>query len=353
MTIPPPQRTNTYPLRQRILLRNPFVPLIVRLLVLSFVLAALGLGAYIYRFSAALNASPDLRASAGAPTTTTPGAASTASTYICRQQPSTYMAFIVSALAVLYLLYITWDEYFSKPLGLRDTRAKMRLLFLDLLFIVFSAADLALAFNTLTDVQWACYAGDGASGGGNSLSVDAAQSTCVYNGTLCARQKALCAMLTIALATWTLTFVISVSRCVLCQFTPFLMPPSSLLPPQSSPPALLIPHPHAPGLSSASPDDLSHAPPRPFSVTVTRPSSPRRYLPQKNAQFGYAYISLHTHSRASPALTPPSTRTSQPVSAPPQPLSSFTRKRSRKRTAPSPGASATDVSLTHRRARVT
>lgn len=205
--------TNTEtPRRQRILLRNPFIPLIVRLLVLSFVLAALGLGAYIYRFSAALNASPDLRASASP----TPGA--TTPSYICRQQPSTYMAFIVCALAVLYLLYITWDEYFSKPLGLRDTRAKMRLLFLDLLFIVFSAADLALAFNTLTDVQWACYAGDGA--GGNSLSVDVAQSTCVYSGVLCARQKALCAMLMIALATWTLTFVISVSRCVPC-FDPF------------------------------------------------------------------------------------------------------------------------------------
>lgn len=126
------------------------------------------------------------------------------------------MAFIVCACAIPYLAYITWDEYFSKPLGLRSTRAKVRLLFLDLFFIIFSAATLSLAFNTLTDLQWACYTGDGAPAAGmagsNDLNTDVSQSTCVYSGTLCERQKALCAMLLIVLFTWALTFVISLMR---------------------------------------------------------------------------------------------------------------------------------------------
>jgi len=184
-------------------MRNPFVPLVIRLIVLTFCAAALALGAWIYAKSSNLNASPDARSG-------TQPANGSDNDYICEQQASTYMAFIVNSFAVLYLFYITWDEYFSKPLGLRRTRAKLRLIFLDLFFIVFSAADLSLAFNTMTDAQWSCYAGDTS----NNNNVQAARSTCVFDRDLCNRQKALVSMLFVTEVAWLMTFAISVLRWV-------------------------------------------------------------------------------------------------------------------------------------------
>lgn len=183
------------------LMRNPFVPLVVRLTVMLYCAAALALGAWIYNESAGLNSSPALKVG-------TSTASGSNQNYICEQQTSTYMAFTVNSIAVLYLFYITWDEYTSKPLGLRRTRAKMRLLFLDLLFIVFSAADLSLAFNTLTDQQWSCFSGSV----DNDNNAQAARSTCVYSSSLCNRQKALVSMLLIAEVAWVITFAISVMR---------------------------------------------------------------------------------------------------------------------------------------------
>ena len=63
------------------------------------------------------------------------------------------MAIIVDAVAMVYLLYITYDEYTGKPLGLRPAKAKMRLIFLDLFFIVFDSANLSLAFATIEKVN--------------------------------------------------------------------------------------------------------------------------------------------------------------------------------------------------------
>ncbi|TKA45856.1 hypothetical protein B0A54_03541 [Friedmanniomyces endolithicus] len=45
----------------------------------------------------------------------------------------------------------------SKPLGLRSVPAKVLLLLCDLYFVVFSASNLSLAFDTLYDHRWACY----------------------------------------------------------------------------------------------------------------------------------------------------------------------------------------------------
>ena len=203
----PPGRPRLIPYFQRILMRNPFVPLLVRLTVMTFCAAALAVGAWIYHTSAAVNNSPAYTSGV----TITPG--TNTSSYICKQQASTYLAFIVDSFAVLYLFYITWDEYFSAPLGLRSTHAKLRLLFLDLLFIVFSAANLSLAFNTLADQQWACFTGNGVSSANNN-NVMAATSTCVYNEALCQRQRALCGILLVATTAWVATFTISVLRVV-------------------------------------------------------------------------------------------------------------------------------------------
>ena len=102
------------------------------------------------------------------------------------QTASTDMAIIVDVVAMIYLLYITYDEYTGKPLGLRSAKAKMRLIFLDLFFIVFDSANLSLAFEAL--------------GYGDCLAQ------------ICSRQKALASVLLIALIAWLLTFSISVLR---------------------------------------------------------------------------------------------------------------------------------------------
>jgi hypothetical protein len=111
------------------------------------------------------------------------------------QNPSTTMAVVVDVVAVPYILYITWDEYTGKPLGLRSPKAKIRLVLLDLFFIIFESANLALAFGALTDQDGSCTLGN------NSRNPD-----------ICARVKALCAILMIALIAWSLTFAVSIFR---------------------------------------------------------------------------------------------------------------------------------------------
>ena len=158
---------------QHTILRNPIVPLVIRLTLWSFSLIAMALGISIH------NSSANAR---------------------IRQGPSTEMAIVVDAVALVYILYITYDEYTGKPLGLRSAKAKMRLIFLDLFFIVFDSANLSLAFETLSDLQGPCREG-------------------VVNGTasprdrrICERQYALASVLLIALIAWLMTFSISVLR---------------------------------------------------------------------------------------------------------------------------------------------
>jgi hypothetical protein len=79
---------------QRIILKNPFVPLVFRLIVLSFTVAALGLGARVFHEADAVN-----RQGEGP----------------CSKRASTYMAIVLDSVAVPYIGYITWDEYLSKP----------------------------------------------------------------------------------------------------------------------------------------------------------------------------------------------------------------------------------------------
>lgn len=103
------------------------------------------------------------------------------------------MAIIVDAIALVYLFYITYDEYSGKPLGLRSAKAKMRLIFLDLFFIVFDSANLSLAFGAVLDSDAACDQG-------------------ALNPGICQRQTGLASVLLIALIAWLLTFSVSVLR---------------------------------------------------------------------------------------------------------------------------------------------
>lgn len=112
-----------------IMLNNPLIPLTLRLF--NFMLSAIGLGLACSIFVKSHS--------------------NTVS-----QQPSTIMAIVVQSCALVYLIFISYDEYSGKPLGLRDFKEKVRLIMLDLLFIIFSSANLSLAFNTLFDVTWLC-----------------------------------------------------------------------------------------------------------------------------------------------------------------------------------------------------
>lgn len=100
------------------------------------------------------------------------------------------MATIVDGFALFYLIGITYDEYTGKPLGLRSASAKMRLIFLDLLFIVCDSANLSLALQAVAHPGLGC-------------------SKCDSNWL-----KTLAAVLLIALVSWILTFAISVLRYV-------------------------------------------------------------------------------------------------------------------------------------------
>lgn len=157
------------------LLKSPLVPLILRLLVWCFSLSALALGGSIQHMAAKHNHP---------------------------QGPSALMAIIVDAVALVYLVYITFDEYTSKPLGLRSPSAKARLILLDLFFIVFDSANLSLAFASLSDVTGSC------------TEAEVNQELYPPNNNICVRQKALASVLLVALVAWLLTFAISVLRLV-------------------------------------------------------------------------------------------------------------------------------------------
>ncbi|KKK20984.1 hypothetical protein ARAM_000626 [Aspergillus rambellii] len=157
------------------LLKSPIVPLIFRLTVWCFSLTALALGGSIQNLSESFNHP---------------------------QGPSALMAIIVDAVALVYLVYITWDEYTSKPLGLRSPSAKARLILLDIFFIVFDSANLSLAFESLSSAEGAC------------TLTEINQTVAPKNDSICDRQIALACVLLVALIAWLITFSISVLRLV-------------------------------------------------------------------------------------------------------------------------------------------
>ena len=153
---------------QHTLLMHPLVPLVFRITVLITSVVALGLSTSIHHLS---------------------------DKYILAQNPSTTMAVVVDVVAIPYILYVTWDEYTGKPIGLRSPKTKIRLVLFDLWFIIFESANLALAFGALTDVDGSCQVGHKGT-----------------NFVVCGRVKALCGILMVALIAWSLTFSLSIFR---------------------------------------------------------------------------------------------------------------------------------------------
>ena len=157
-------------------MRNPWVPAVLRIINLCFSIVALALGASIFDES---------------------------QNHTYSQRSSTIIAIAFDAVAIVYIFWITRNEYLGKPLGLRSAAAKVRLILLDLFFIVFNSAVLSLAFDALTDARWGCRAGEvpGASIRGRVPK-------------LCNLQRALTGILLISLVAWLLTFSVSMLRYV-------------------------------------------------------------------------------------------------------------------------------------------
>lgn len=166
----------------RLLLDNPYVPLALRVFIGMFSTIALGLAIRVYQNSHVRI--EKLNGNVG-------------------QQPSTIMAICVNTIAIVYIIYIAQDEFTGKPLGLRNPLGKLRLILLDLLFIIFSSANLALAFNTLFDKQWVCRRGGGTT----------AQSR-EHVSYICRKQRALSSFLFVMVVLWVMTFTISLVRVV-------------------------------------------------------------------------------------------------------------------------------------------
>lgn len=178
------KRADVVPMLSRVFVQNPLVPLFLRILIIIFSTAALALACSIYVFS---RHKYDGRA--------------------IEQQPSTIMAVVVQCCAIVYVIYIAYDEYSGKPLGLRNPLGKMKLIMLDLLFIIFSSANLSLTFNTLYDDEWVCQ---------RETRLDLANLGIFYPTvhSICRRQRALAAFLFLVLCLWVVTFTISIVRVV-------------------------------------------------------------------------------------------------------------------------------------------
>ncbi|SCV99844.1 LAFE_0B03752g1_1 [Lachancea fermentati] len=167
------------PMLEKMLLDNQYVPLSFRIFIVILCVIALGLAIRIYQNSNSTIDALDVSVP---------------------QQASTIMAICVNSIAIFYLIFIAHDEFSGKPLGLRNPFGKLRLILLDLLFIIFSSANLALTFNTLYDKQWVC-----TSSGDQELP---------KIGYICRKQRALASFLFVVLSMWVLTFTISIVRVV-------------------------------------------------------------------------------------------------------------------------------------------
>ena len=78
------------------MLKNAYIPLVFRITVLAFSIAALAVATSIFLEVKHVNADPDPNNQ-------------------CATRASTVMAISVGSVAVPYIGYITWDEYMSKP----------------------------------------------------------------------------------------------------------------------------------------------------------------------------------------------------------------------------------------------
>lgn len=142
---------------------SPFAPLFFRIFIMATSIVALALASDVYGHNRG-----------------------------CKDNSTHILAVVVNSVAIPYTMYIAWDEFFSAPIGLRRSRSKLRLLGLDLIFIIFDAANLSLAFDAGTNRNSAFRAPNSA----------------------CSEQWGLVVVLLIALIAWVSTFMLSLFRLI-------------------------------------------------------------------------------------------------------------------------------------------
>ncbi|KAI2623491.1 hypothetical protein GGS26DRAFT_565722 [Hypomontagnella submonticulosa] len=157
-------------------LRHPIAPLIFRLVVLITTISALALAANIFQ----REKDPDI------------------STNNSPETSQAIVAIVIDVVAIPYILYMTWDEYTGKPLGLRAPAQKVSLTLLDLVFIVLKSSSTALAFEALV-----YHSGDGLSTDPNSAEMEMISLHLA---------RGLAALTLVGLIAWILNFTISVFR---------------------------------------------------------------------------------------------------------------------------------------------
>lgn len=177
------KRAEVIPTLKRILIHNPLVPIFFRILIIMFSGCALGMACTIFQYSHREYNGTNVD-----------------------QQPSSIMAMVVNTCAIIYLIYIAYDEYNGKPIGLRNPLEKMNYILLDTIFIIFSSANLSLAFNTLFDDRWVCRPSD--------LRYETASKNYPVVHSICRRQRALASFLFIVIVLWIITFTITVARVI-------------------------------------------------------------------------------------------------------------------------------------------
>ncbi len=151
-------------------LRHPIAPLFFRLTVLITTLAALAVAVNMFKRERDPNTNTET-----APTTS-----------------QSTIAIIIDSIAIPYIVYMTWDEYTGKPLGLRRPAQKVSLTLLDLIFIAFKSASTALAFEALVYHT------------GRSVTVEETTNKRLA--------EALAALMLVGLISWILNFTISIFR---------------------------------------------------------------------------------------------------------------------------------------------
>lgn len=187
------QRGTWQPQLKHVLLFSPYLLVTLRSLMFVFGVAALALAASVYKDT------KDSKING------------------IGQQPSTIMAIVVQTIALVYLVYVTWDEYSGKPIGLRNPVGKIKLILLDLLFIIFGSANLSLAYNTLYDNRWLCVREEETISKRMSLELVKRILRSDVNSriaSICEKQRGLSAFLFIMLCMWVFTFTMTIFRVV-------------------------------------------------------------------------------------------------------------------------------------------
>lgn len=157
---------------------NPFYPMILRGSASAFLIIALALScAVLVKTNNARHQAQETMAPLNVPA----GPAA-----------STIFSIVTCCISLVYMIVSLYDETFGRPLGLRPTQTKLHFVTIDLCLICFTAANLAVAFDSLVSKKYIC-------------------PGLVFRQT-CRLQRTCTAFIFLALVVWFLSFLVSVFR---------------------------------------------------------------------------------------------------------------------------------------------